>query len=455
MGNADLSSSPPDAEYDLSGNGRHWQGKLPAKLTEVPGGSYALTVTRKGWPLIKNISISRANLTTDKTEFPYGSIAVTSDPPGLNVSTGGVGLGKTPTTLRELKPGQYVLSVTDGENDLVSVVMVSPKENVSHDFVFHYGTVQLSSTPLGATVIRKGKVVGTTPLTLEHMPTETTEVALQLDDYETVNVPIRAEIGATTNFAVKLFSKAYLAAMDAAKKSLGANEFESARQSVATAIKADSSDPATADLLAEINRQAEIWRQQQEEAARLVAEAKARRIAAELTAIPELNPEGIILSCWHTPDKSEESFSKLNAIDAAHSNPAAVPVAAATDVIVKGIEVIAWPFHKARAVKQPRFNEGYFANNYQNNVYRYYGNIVNVDENNKTITFDTGGKSKQSFVVSVHLRNETSASGPALKPGATVWISGQLTALVEANPANRLVLENAVVYSPNTLPSKN
>ncbi|MEI6195359.1 MAG: PEGA domain-containing protein, partial [Verrucomicrobiota bacterium] len=232
LGSAELSASPPDAEYDLSGNGRHWQGKLPVKLPEVPGGNYTLTVTRKGWPLTKTITISRANLTTDKIEFPYGSIAVTSAPPGMDVSTGGVDLGKTPTTLRELKPGQYVLSVTDGENDLVSVVNVGPKESASHNFVFHYGTVELSSTPSGATVIRKGKVVGTTPLTLEHIPTETTAVTLRLEDFATANVPIRAETGFTTNFAVKLFSNRSVATMDGTKQPRAANEFASARPSV-------------------------------------------------------------------------------------------------------------------------------------------------------------------------------------------------------------------------------
>jgi hypothetical protein len=33
LGNLDLSSEPPDAEFELSGNGRHWQGKLPCPST--------------------------------------------------------------------------------------------------------------------------------------------------------------------------------------------------------------------------------------------------------------------------------------------------------------------------------------------------------------------------------------------------------------------------------------
>ena len=49
LGSVDLSSDPADAEFELSGNGRHWQGKLPTKTEDVPGGNYSLVVRRKGW----------------------------------------------------------------------------------------------------------------------------------------------------------------------------------------------------------------------------------------------------------------------------------------------------------------------------------------------------------------------------------------------------------------------
>ena len=104
LGSVDLSSSPSDAKYALSGNGRQWEGKLPAKLAEVPVGDYSLSVTRNGWELDSNISVVRNAVTTNSTAFPYGSIEVTSKPTGLVVSTNGVEMGKTPLSLQELKP---------------------------------------------------------------------------------------------------------------------------------------------------------------------------------------------------------------------------------------------------------------------------------------------------------------------------------------------------------------
>ena len=76
----------------------------------------------------------------------------------------------------------------------------------------------------------------------------------------------------------------------------------------------------------------------------------------------------------------------ISHVYAAHSNLAAVPVAAATDVIVTGIKIIAWPFHLFSAKKDPRFDQGHFYNNYQNKIYRYYGNIKSLDADSKTLT---------------------------------------------------------------------
>ncbi len=217
LGSVDLSSDPADAEFDLSGKGRHWQGKLPTKIEEVPGGNYSLVVSRKGWELNKNVSVTRSVITTQKVEFPYGSIEVTSDPTGMTVLTNGVEIGKTPMTLQELKPGQYTLTVSSGEDYLTAncSISVGPNEAAKHRFVFHYGTVLLSSTPPGATVVRKGKGVGKTPLTL-HIPVGNSSVELRLDGYASTNLVIGATEGVTANVTVKLISVGYSQAMQQA-----------------------------------------------------------------------------------------------------------------------------------------------------------------------------------------------------------------------------------------------
>jgi hypothetical protein len=132
-----------------------------------------------------------------------------------------------------------------------------------------------------------------------------------------------------------------------------------------------------------------------------------------------------------------------------------VPVAAATDVIVKGIEVIAWPFHAAK--KEPRLNQSQFFKNYYNHSYRYYGCITNVDTNENMITFVASGTSKQSYVVTAHLSDTNSLT--VLRTGLPIWISGKFKLLEEIDEpsayANRLVFFDSMVYPPETLSPTN
>lgn len=223
LGGVELSSDPADAEFQLSGNGRQWDGKLPILIGDVPVGDYRLTARRKGWEVDTTLSVGRGVMQTNKIEFPYGSIDVSSEPSGLVVSTNGVEIGKTPTVLRELRPGSYVVTTRDGENDLVAMISVGPKENVKKAFVFRYGAVQLASTPAGAAVVRKGKEVGITPLTLERLPAGESAVELRFDGYAPTNFTIVGVEGVTTNYNVKLISKRYLQFMKQASEAIDAS----------------------------------------------------------------------------------------------------------------------------------------------------------------------------------------------------------------------------------------
>ena len=242
LGGVNLSSDPADAEFQLSGNGRQWDGKLPILIDEVPGGDYRFTARRKGWEVFTTFSVSRGVMQTNKIEFTYGSIDVASDPTGLTISTNGVEVGKTPTILRELRPGSYVMTVTDGENDLSATISVGPKEKVKKSFVFRYGVVQLASTPAGAIVIRKGKEAGKTPLKLERIPAGETAVALKLDGYVTTNFALHVVAGETANLTARLISERYIQAMKQAREDFAAGKFAEAQKSLAIAEGIESDD---------------------------------------------------------------------------------------------------------------------------------------------------------------------------------------------------------------------
>jgi len=270
LGKVELSSVPADAEYEMSGGGHRWQGKLPAHIEDVPVGNYSLSITRRDWELDSVVSAVRGSVTTKKMEFSYGSIEVTSEPTGLVVLKNGVEIGKTPITLQELKPATYNLTVSDGDNDLMADVGVSPKENVKQPFVFRYGMIQLMSVPAGATVIRKGKEIGKTPLTLNRVPVGNSSVGLNLNGYVATNLIISAVENAVTNFSVKLTSEQYLQAMGQAQEALDSGQLVDAKAAIAKALAVDPDDPAAVKLQATIGEA-----EQAAEKARLQSEQQA------------------------------------------------------------------------------------------------------------------------------------------------------------------------------------
>jgi hypothetical protein len=292
-GGVSLLSEPPDAEFELSGNGRHWQGKLPMRIEDMPAGIYKLIAHRKGWKFNKELTVIRSGITTNKTEFQYGSIAVTSDPTGLAISTNGVEIGKTPVTLQEVIPGQYTLTASDDENDLTADVSVAPKETATHVFIFHYGTVQLSSTPAGATVVRKGKKVGKTPLPLNHIPAGETMVELQLQDYVPTNFQIQAVEGVTTNLSVKLISEHYLQAMKQAREAFDSAHFAESQKFITAALEPEPNDPAAMELQDKVS-QAVAKAEETSRAEK--ANAKARTLAS----LTWLDFQKVISDCTDT-----------------------------------------------------------------------------------------------------------------------------------------------------------
>jgi hypothetical protein len=293
IGKVELSSIPADADYEMSANGHHWRGKLPARLEDVPAGDYSLSVTRRNWKLASDVSAIRGGVTTNITKFPYGSISVTSTPTGLVVSTNAVEIGKTPIILGELKPAAYNLTISDGENDLMATVNVGAMENAEHAFIFHYGMVQLMSEPAGATVIRKGKEIGKTPLILNHIPVGQTMLELQLQDYVSTNIPIQTLEDVTNLLTAKLVSKQYLQAMSQARAAFGAAQLEQAHKFLVTALAIETNDSAAMELQDEVSKAVA----KAEEASRAEqANAKARTLAS----LKWLDFQQVISDCTDT-----------------------------------------------------------------------------------------------------------------------------------------------------------
>ena len=376
--------------------------------------------------------------------------------------------------LDELLPGDYTLAVTDGENDLTADVRVGPRDTITRAFVFRYGTVYLASVPAGATVIRKGKEIGRTPMTLERVPTEPTTIQFRLDGYVSTNFPTVALAGQKTNYTVKLFSDRFATAMEEASRSLYENQFEDAGKSIAIALQIDAANLGALALQTKINQKAENWKRQELIAENLAAETRDKQLAVELESIPVLNPEDIIRICWNTNKKSTgtstsasssgEQFSKLNTPEAARQNPLATPVWIATDAIVKTIEGTAWSVKKLASIGKSRSQSPVMTrfdyvrlNPYLRAKYRYYGEIAKKDEKMLYVTFTTAGNSKQSYEVTARYTGPIPVDVASKPLGTPVWVSGTFIWLEDVSnenlsAANRFILDDCVIYPASTLP---
>ena len=248
LGKVSLASLPPDADYIINdANGHHWEGKLPANIEDVPAGNYTITVNRQGWDLRSGFIVTAAGKTTNITKFPYASVSITSEPSGMSISSGDDSLGKTPLTLR-MKPGSYVLTASDGENDLTENLTLGSNDVAQKTFTFHYGILKLVTVPSGASVLRKGKEIGETPLVLRHVPVGNSSLQLRLEGYITTNITISASTNSVTNIYAKLISKTILTLIKQGQDALEAGRFDESQRAITAALETDPEDSSAMEL---------------------------------------------------------------------------------------------------------------------------------------------------------------------------------------------------------------
>ena len=278
FGTVTLTAQPPDADYEFVGNNdRRWRGSLPATINDVPSGVYFWKVTRKGWTQRKEILVKRGEHLQKQAVFEYGTLALDSQPTGLEVSTNGSPAGRTPLTLTEVPPGVYRISASDGDYKSATNLTVTRNGRAEHLFVFRYGIVNITSSPSGAMVSCQGKDIGTTPLNLERFPLGHWGFDLRLEGYVSSNCTMQVSEGKISTVKVKLFSKQYLDAMRSARKHLETRNFSECHLALDTALRLEPGD-ATADAL---QWQLTVEEKKAEQAQQDKANAAAGRIIVE------------------------------------------------------------------------------------------------------------------------------------------------------------------------------
>ncbi|MDI9633482.1 MAG: PEGA domain-containing protein [Methanolinea sp.] len=132
---------------------------------------------------------------------PAGTLHVSSDPPGAEVTLGGEKKGKTPVTVEVVPAGEHPLTLTlPGYHPAVLNVTVVPREAVRVSVRLvpgagpAGGALRVASVPGGATLILDGVERGKTPLSVDAIEPGTHVVRLELEGFEPYegNVPVTA-----------------------------------------------------------------------------------------------------------------------------------------------------------------------------------------------------------------------------------------------------------------------
>ncbi|MBI2375267.1 MAG: serine/threonine protein kinase [Deltaproteobacteria bacterium] len=172
-GTLNLDVVPETAEIRV--DGKVVSNKAPYQAS-LPPGTYEISASSEGYaPMKKSITIAEGVSLVEsfalERRLANASMLVRSRPEGLEIWLDGKRTGdRTPATLLGLLPGKHQVELQDegdvlhrGEIDLVSNVVGT----VDVDVTSLPPTLEIMSSPLGATVSVDGSIVGLTPMRLQ------------------------------------------------------------------------------------------------------------------------------------------------------------------------------------------------------------------------------------------------------------------------------------------------
>jgi hypothetical protein len=134
----------------------------------------------------------------------YGSLKISSNPPGAIILIDGDGYGVTPSTISELESGDYNL-ILDYQNFISTneTIMVERDTTIIIDrrLTPQTGSLSIKSNPSGATVYIDDSPRGETPFEIPQLPVNSYMVRLELERYQSsqrratvqYNIPTREE----------------------------------------------------------------------------------------------------------------------------------------------------------------------------------------------------------------------------------------------------------------------
>ena len=158
-------------------------------IDRLPAGEYLVSATRRGYKEArKTVHLVEGSETTIELNLEpvKGLVLVHTDPPGVEVLMDGKSIGTSPILLTECDLGEHNLKVAaPGFFEMTKAFDVDNARPIKIEMPLrrNSGIVVVNSEPSGATIRINGAVKGTTPTTIDRLPSGTHKLELELDGY--------------------------------------------------------------------------------------------------------------------------------------------------------------------------------------------------------------------------------------------------------------------------------
>lgn len=223
--------------------------------SSVPTDQYIVETSYKYWSCSKAVTVSQDATTAHKIAPRLGTITIEGSHPDISFTLRKsdrtwVQSGMLPITINALPEDsgyQLVTQRKEDQQNLVVAVNVGKTNTVEVDYV--YGSATIDSEPAGATVIREGRELGVTPLTLAEVNLGAFEFSLRLNEYEAVAGKLAVVANQTNTFHTNLISQHFTLAMAAARQYYANTDYERAAEAASEALKHKAGDGEAVALL--------------------------------------------------------------------------------------------------------------------------------------------------------------------------------------------------------------
>ncbi len=185
-----VTNQPTGAQIFL--DGLQQPDVTPQTLQNIDPGQHLLEIRKDGCQTQRRtVALMAGEKTTAefKLEPLKGLVLIQTTPPGAEVDVDGNSSNrKTPLLLTDLSVGDHIVVLrTEGYQPRKLALAINNRTPIklASDLTSDSATLKVSSEPAGASVLLNGATRGTTPCTLDRIPSGTVEVEINLKGYAT------------------------------------------------------------------------------------------------------------------------------------------------------------------------------------------------------------------------------------------------------------------------------